>query len=216
MIQPTITFDKIQLFNADNMEVMKQYPDKYFDLAIVDPEFGIGIGNSPRLVTDKGLKAKEWDNKPIDNKYFDELFRLSKHQIIWGGNYYSLPPTKHCIVWDKKQPEGMSFGMFDFAWSSFDGANKMFRYSVQNELNKIHPTQKPVALYSWIIKNYVKPNMKILDTHLGSGSQTIAIDKANTIENMNLEFVGIEIDSEYFNDSVQRFKNYKQQKTIFD
>ena len=128
--------EKITVHNADNMAIMKTFKDKEFDLAIVDPEFGIGIGNSPRLVTDKGLKAKEWDNKPIDMNYFTELFRISKNQIIWGGNYYALPPTKHCIIWDKMQPEGMSFGMFDFMWTSFDGANKMFKYSVQKKRPK--------------------------------------------------------------------------------
>ena len=199
----------------DCMELMNQYPDKWFDLAIVDPEFGIGIGKSPRLVTDKGLKAKEWDNKPIDMNYFTELFKISKNQIIWGGNYYPLPANKHCIIWDKIQPEGMSFGMFDYAWTSFDGANKLFRYSVQKELNKIHPTQKPVALYEWILKNYAKPNEKILDTHLGSGSITIAIDKANTIDKMNLDFVACELDQEYFDASVKRFIDYKSQLTIF-
>jgi len=99
------------VYNQDCMEGMKQYPDKYFELAIVDPEFGIGIGNNPRLVTDKGLKAKSWDDKPINPLYFDELFRVSKNQIIWGGNYYALPANKHCIIWDKMQPESLSFGM---------------------------------------------------------------------------------------------------------
>ena len=121
----------INLYNIDCMEFMADKPDKFYDLAIVDPEFGIGIGNSPRLVTDKGLKAKDWDNKPINSRYFEELFRVSINQIIWGGNYYPLPANKHCIVWDKKQPEDLSFGMFDYAWTSFDGANKMFRRSVQ-------------------------------------------------------------------------------------
>ncbi len=121
----------INMMNCDCMDFMADKPDKFYDLAIVDPEFGIGIGNSPRLVTDKGLRAKGWDDKPVDPKYFNELFRISKNQIIWGGNYYPLPANKHCIVWDKKQPEDLSFGMFDYAWTSFDGANKMFRRSVQ-------------------------------------------------------------------------------------
>ena len=124
------------------------------------------------------------------------------------------------ICWDKGQRE-FSTSDGELAYTSFECKLRIFEMSRAKALSDnggttIHSTQKPVALYSWIIKNYIKPNMKILDTHLGSGSQTIAVDKANTIENMNLEFVGIEIDSEYFNDSVQRFKNYKQQKTIFD
>jgi len=94
----------IDIRNMDCMDLMKEYPDKYFDLAIVDPEFGIGIGHSPRLVTDKGLKPKTWDDKPIDTMYFNELFRVSNHQIIWGGNYYPLPANKHCIIWDKIVP----------------------------------------------------------------------------------------------------------------
>jgi site-specific DNA-methyltransferase (adenine-specific) len=191
------------------MDYMKDIPDKYFDLAIVDPEFGIGIGNSPRLVTDKGLKAKSWDNKPINKKYFDELFRTSKNQIIWGGNYYSLNGNKHCIVWDKKQPESLSFGMFDYAWTSFEGANKMFRFSVQNETNKIHPTQKPVQLYKWLLKNYAKPDFKIIDTHLGSGSSAIAA------YDFGCDFVGCEIDKDYYDAAVKRFEIHKMQQKLF-
>ena len=107
----------IELYNIDCMEKMKEYPDKHFELAIVDPQFGIGIGNSPRLVTDKGLDAKAWDDKPIDDMYFVELFRISKQQIIWGGNYFELPPNKCFIVWDKGQPEDISFAMAEYAWA---------------------------------------------------------------------------------------------------
>jgi site-specific DNA-methyltransferase (adenine-specific) len=119
---------KSEVHLIDCMEFLGSVPDKFYSLACVDPEFGIGIGNSPRLVTDKGLKAKAWDNKPIGMDYFDQLFRVSEMQIIWGGNYYPLPANKHCIIWDKMQPETLSFGMFDYAWTSFDGANKIFRY----------------------------------------------------------------------------------------
>ena len=199
----------IRFFNCDNMDFMKEIPDNYYDLAIVDPEFGIGISNSPRLVTDKGLKAKEWDNKPINMNYFTELYRISKNQIIWGGNYYTLPPTKHCIVWDKKQPEKLSFGMFDYAWTSFDGSNKMFRYSVQNELNKTHPTQKPIALYRWLLQNYAKQGDKILDTH--GGSMTIA--RACYEEGFDLDIM--ELDKEYFDKGVQKFKEHVSQIKLF-
>ena len=198
-IKPIYKTDFLDLFHCDNMELMASYPDKYFDLAIVDPEFGIGIGKSPRLVTDKGLKAKDWDNKPIDMKYFDEVFRTSKQQIIWGGNYYALPPTKHCIIWDKKQPEKLSFGMFDFAWSSFEGANKIFRKSVQDEQNKIHPTQKPVALYEWLLTNYAKKGQKVFDSHLGSASSAIAAHY------FGVDFVGTELDKDYFDAAKARF-----------
>ena len=197
------------VYNEDCMVGMKYYQDGYFDLAVVDPEFGIGIGNSPRLVTDKGKEAKSWDDKPIDMGYFTELFRVSKNQIIWGGNYYSLPPTKHCIIWDKMQPEEFSFGMFDYAWTSFDKPNKIFRYSVMNEKNKIHPTQKPIKLYEWLLKNYSKPGDKILDTHVGSGSSRIACDRGG------FDFVGFEIDRDYWLAAEERFRVYKMQLKLF-
>ena len=199
----------INFYKIDNIEFMKQKPDNYYDLAVVDPEFGIGIGNSPRLVTDKGLKAKEWDNKPVDMNYFTELFRVSKQQIIWGGNYYPLPANKHCIIWDKMQPEGMSFGMFDYAWTSFDGANKMFRYSVQKEQNKRHPTQKPVQLYRWILQRYAEKGFKILDTHGGSMTNAIACD----IEKCDLDIC--EIDTEYFDNGKKAFEIHKSQTVLF-
>jgi DNA modification methylase len=199
----------VELLNCDCLEYMKSLPDKAFDLAIVDPEFGIGIGNSPRLVTDKGREAKSWDDKPIDPSYFDQLFRVSKEQIIWGGNYYQLPGNKHCLIWDKKQPEKLSFGMFDYAWTSFDGANKIFRRSVQDEKDKIHPTQKPVSLYRWLIHNYAKEGDKILDTHLGSGSSAIAAHQ------MGFDFVGCEIDKDYYDAACKRFKEQTAQGDLF-
>lgn len=195
----------IELLHIDCMTYMAGLPDKAFDLAIVDPEFGIGIGNSPRLVTDKGLQAKSWDDKPIDPKYFTELFRVSKNQIIWGGNYYPLPANKHCIIWDKMQPEDMSFGMFDYAWTSFDGSNKIFRRSVKEEKDKIHPTQKPVSLYKWVLKRYANTGDKILDTHGGSRSLAIACD------HLGFDHVSCEIDIDYHNDSVKRFKEQTAQ-----
>jgi site-specific DNA-methyltransferase (adenine-specific) len=201
--------DKTQVFNMDCMEYMQSIPDNYFELAIVDPEFGIGIGKSPRLVTDKGKKAKKWDDKPISMNYFDNLYRISKNQIIWGGNYYALPANKHCIIWDKIQPEDLSFGMFDYAWTSFNGSNKIFRRSVQLEKDKIHPTQKPVKLYEWLLMNYAKEGNKILDTHLGSQSSRIAA------YNLGFEFVGTELDQEYFEQGCNRFDNHKKQLTLF-
>ena len=201
---------KMDLRNCDCMDLMKEFPDKHFELAIVDPEFGIGIGKSPRLVTDKGFKAKNWDDKPIDTKYFNELFRVSKNQIIWGGNYYSLSGNKHCIVWDKQQPEKLSFGMFDYAWTSFNGSNKMFRYSVQNETNKIHPTQKPVALYKWLLQNYAKAGDKILDTHLGSMSSVIAC------YDEKFDITGAELDPDYFNAGMERVAKHTTQVRLDD
>ena len=199
----------IELLNIDCMEYMAKLPDKAFDLAIVDPEFGIGIGNSPRLVTDKGLKPKAWDDKPISPEYFDHVFRVSVHQIIWGGNYYPLPANKHCVIWDKVQPEALSFGMFDYAWTSFDGANKLFRRSVQDEKGKIHPTQKPIKLYEWLLTNYAKPGQRILDTHLGSGSSAIAAHY------FGVDFVGCELDKDYYDAAVKRFEQATAQLAMF-
>jgi site-specific DNA-methyltransferase (adenine-specific) len=200
---------EITLLNIDCMQFMATLPDKAFDLAVVDPQFGIGIGRSPRLVTDKGLEAKEWDDKPIDDFYFTELFRVSLNQIIWGGNYYNLPPTKHCIIWDKLQPEKLSFGMFDYAWTSFETANKAFRRSPSSDRDRIHPTQKPVALYDWILRNYAKPGQRILDTHLGSGSSAIAAHY------FGCDFVGCEIDTDYFNAAKERFDRETRQIAMF-
>ena len=199
----------IELIHGDSLQALRGYGDNHFDVAIVDPEFGINIGHSPRLVTDKGLKAKDWDIKPIDHRYFDELFRVSKNQIVWGGNYYALPATKHCIVWDKMQPESMSFGMFDFAWTSYSGANKMFRSSVLKEKNKIHPTQKPVTLYKWLLHNYTKENDLILDTHLGSGSIAIACHY------MKRKLIGYEIDAEYYEKACKRFEEQTRQLALW-
>jgi len=199
----------IEVTNEDNMALMARYPDNHFELAIVDPEFGIGIGNSPRLVTDKGLKKKEWDNKPISMSYFDDLFRVSKNQIIWGGNYYPLPANKHCVIWDKLQPEKLSFGMFDYAWTSFNGPNKIFRYLVQLEKNKIHITQKPVKLYEWLLMNYAKKGDKILDTHLGSGSIAIAC------HNLGYDLTACELDKEYFEAAMKRLKQHQSQTKLF-
>ncbi len=209
--ETTFTSDNgmITFIHGDCMEFMAGCKENEFDLAVVDPEFGIGISESARLVTDKGLKAKKWDNKPIDSNYFNMLFAISENQIIWGGNYYPLPANKHCIIWDKLQPEKLSFGMFDYAWTSFHGANKMFRQSVQKETIHFHPTAKPIQLYRWIFKNYAKPTDHILDTHGGSMSSAIAAH----MEGLRLTI--IELDKEYFDKAINRFKIYEQQLTLF-
>jgi len=211
MTLPTPYYDHagIKIFEDDCMTAMKEMPDNAFELAVVDPEFGISIGRSARLITDKGLPAKAWDDRPISPNYFKELFRVSKNQIIWGGNYYDLPSTKHCIVWDKMQPEGLSFGMFDFAWTSFATSNKMFRRSIAKD-SRTHPTQKPIALYKWLLKNYAKPGDKILDTHLGSGSSAIAAYE------MGFDFTGYELDHEYFTAAIKRLKSHMAQGRLFE
>ncbi|MGI9159749.1 MAG: DNA methyltransferase [Saprospiraceae bacterium] len=204
---------------GDCMEVMKDYPDKYFDLAVVDPPYGIDLANMNMGIvkSKKASKAKNrkwrpknWDKQTPDNEYFLQLFRVSQAQIIWGGNYFELPPCKNFIILDKEIPAGLSFANCEMAWTSFDMAPKMFRYSAYlDKKDKFHPTQKPVKLYDWIFHNYAQPGFKILDTHLGSGSSRIAADRAG------LEFIGIEIDAEYFEKQERRFKEYKSQLVMF-
>ena len=203
--------DEFTFYNADNLEIMAQYPDKYFDLAIVDPPYGIGISSNP---VRQQHKKKQWDNEIPSIEYFEELKRVSKNQIIWGGNYFPLPPTQCFYIWDKKQPHDFSLAMCEMAWTSFSKPAKIWNLSVLKEQNKIHPTQKPVELYDWLIKNNAEPNQKILDTHLGSNSISIAIDKANKLDNMSLSFVGIELDKEYFDAGLKRFELAHKQQTL--
>lgn len=191
------------------MEVMARYPDKYFDLCVVDPPYGINrnsmnMGNSVFNKDDK-----KWDNLPPDKEYFNELMRVSKNQIIWGGNYFVLPPSQYFAIWDKGETMyGRDFAECEYAWVS-SGGTRIFKKS-PNQPDRIHPTQKPVALYDWIFKNYLPNGGKVLDTHGGSMSSRIAADKAR-----NIDFVGCELDKEYFDASVKRFEQYKSQLTLF-
>lgn len=210
---------KSEVFNMDCIEGMKQYPDKYFDLAIVDPPYGLdlanmnmGAGKSKKSSKLKNRKwvSKDWDKNTPNELYFNELFRVSKNQIIWGGNYFDLPPCKNYIIWDKEIPEGLSFADCEMAWTSFLNAPKMFRYSAYlDKANKFHPTQKPIKLYKWILNKYAKQGDKILDTHLGSGSSRIAAN------DMGFDFTGFELDKDYFNASQKRFQEHINQLTIF-
>ena len=214
----------LSFFNADNLEIMRGFVDNEFDLAIVDPPYGLdlanmnmGIGKSKKAskIENRKWKPKDWDKETPNNEYFTELKRISKNQIIWGGNYFELPPCKNYIIWDKEIPEGLSFADCELAWTSFDCAHKMFRYSAYlDKASKFHPTQKPIRLYEWILKKYAKENARILDTHLGSGSIAIAIEKANRLDKMNLQFVGIEIDKEYFEKALNRIEQYTRQGTL--
>ena len=200
--------DKITITNEDNMELMKRYPDNYFDLAIVDPPYGIGISKNP--VRQKHNK-KEWDNEiPLGN-YFNELKRVSKNYIIWGGNYFLsyLSNSQGFIIWDKKQPENFSLAMCEFAYSTIQSPAKIFRYSVLTEGNKIHPTQKPVALYKWLLDKYAKQGDKILDTHLGSGSIAIAC------HDYDFELTACELDKEYYSKAIERITNHTKQQKLF-
>lgn len=211
------------------MNVMAKYPDKHFDLAIVDPPYGIGehggknrtgIQSRKKGITPKNYENKGWDNKIPDDKYFKELFRVSKNQIVWGGNYFIhfLNPTPCFIVWDKKSNDGSDFADCELAWTSFKTAVRKFKYdwigfgylnNKQGE-SKIHPTQKPVQLYKWLLMNYAKPNDKILDTHLGSGSIAIAC------HDMGFDLVACEIDEDYYKAAVKRFNEQTRQQKLFD
>ena len=196
--------DYIEITNENNLDLMKRYSDKYFDLAIVDPPYGIGISKNPIR---QMHKKKNWDNEIPSKQYFDELFRVSKNQIIWGGTYFDLPPSQGFYIWDKKQPENFSLAMCEYAWSSIQKPAKIWSLSVMKEQNKIHPTQKPIELYEWLIMRNCEKGYKILDTHLGSGSIAIAIDIINKREQLNLQFVGCELDADYYNKAIERIKN---------
>jgi site-specific DNA-methyltransferase (adenine-specific) len=209
----------LTITNEDNMELMARYPDKYFDLAIVDPPYGIdlanmnmGIGKTKKASKAKNRKwkAKNWDNSIPNDEYFEELFRVSKNQIIWGGNYFNLGICNKFIIWDKEVPEGLSFSDCEYAWTSFSGANKIFRYSAYlNKSEKFHPTQKPPQLYKWLLDKYAKQGDKILDTHLGSGSIAIAC------HDYGFDLTACELDKEYFDKAMQRINNHTAQTKLF-
>jgi site-specific DNA-methyltransferase (adenine-specific) len=204
------------------MDIMAQYPDKYFDLAVVDPPYGIGAHIGTNQQTKKKFlnrKKYRWDDSTPNDKYFEELFRISKKQIIWGGDYFTehLPLSAAWIVWDKGL-RFLDFGDCEFAWVSPKfakyrcGQKRIFTFNPtapSKRMDKIHPTQKPIALYDWIFKNYANPNDKILDTHLGSGSSRIAAHRAG------LDFVGVELDKEYFDAQEKRFAEYVSQLKLF-
>lgn len=204
--------DYIEITNENNLDLMKRYSDKYFDLAIVDPPYGIGISKDHVRHTHK---KKDWDNEIPSKQYFDELFRVSKNQIIWGGNYFDLPPSQGFYIWDKKQPENFSLAMCEYAWSSIQKPAKIWSLSVMKEQNKIHPTQKTIELYEWIIMRNAEKDYKILDTHLGSGSIAIAIDIINKREQLNLQFVGCELDIDYYNKAIERIKSQTITQYLF-
>lgn len=198
----------ITITREDNMELMARYPDNYFDLAIVDPPYG--ILNKTKRGGDYKFNMDEyskWDVKPND-EYFNELFRVSRNQIIWGGNYFGQlwqrsEYNKGFIIWDKNQPETLNnFSMAEMAWSSLDRPSKIFRYSVRKNRNKIHPTQKPVELYDWLLKMYAKEGDKILDTHLGSGTVAIAC------YNAGLSLTACEISETYYLNALKKIKEF--------
>jgi site-specific DNA-methyltransferase (adenine-specific) len=198
---------------CDCMDFMAKFPDKYFELAIVDPPYGAagGIertGGSWSAKYDSDKKIKKWDISPSGD-YFEELFRVSKNQIIWGGNYFPLPPNRCFVIWKKHIPEKFSLSMCEYAWCSFNANAKWVEYPSNTEKERFHPTQKPVALYVWLLENYAKPGDKILDTHLGSQSSRIAAYQ------MGFDFWGCEIDPEYFADGCKRFEKETEQLALF-
>jgi site-specific DNA-methyltransferase (adenine-specific) len=193
------------------MEYMKSLPDNAFDLAIVDPPYGIDVTsmNMGGRKTIKPDKTKSWDNAIPNQDYFDELNRVSKNQIIWGGNYFPLPPTRCWLMWDKGESMyGRDFAEAEMAWTNFDKVVRLYKQN-PNQLDRIHPTQKPIKLYEWLLTNYAKQGDKILDTHLGSGSHAIACN------NLGFELVGCELDGDYFKASCERIAKEAQQERLF-
>lgn len=206
---------KIELLNVDCMEYMATLEDNTFDLAIVDPPYGIGKkllngGHNGTVKFHENYAKNEWDDYRPDKKYFDELFRVSKNQIIWGANYYIdfLKPSRGVICWDKNLGSPYNFSHWEMAWTSFDCIAKRIILS-SNQRESEHPTEKPIKLYKWLLHNYAKEGDKILDTHLGSGSSAIAAHK------MNYDFVGTEIYKEYCDAATKRFKEQTMQQSLF-
>lgn len=201
-----------EVYLMDNIELMKHYPDKYFDLAVVDPPYGLErFKKGGSHINKHGSEKGQWNNEKPTLEYFIELFRVSKNCIIWGGNNFDLPTSEYFIIWQKSNAEDFSFAMCEYAWTNCKVPAKIYRkFHVQvNDKNKIHPTQKPIELYDWILKNYATEGMKVLDTHLGSGSSRISANKAK------LHFVGCEIDEEYFNKQNKRYEEFVSQARLW-
>ena len=209
----------IEITNEDNMELMARYPDKYFDLAIVDPPYGIDMANKINSVTG-GIKhnAKDWDKYTPTQEYWNELFRVSKNQIVWGGNYFmsKIQRDSPCwIFWDKNNGDSL-FADGEMAWTSFDSPVRLAKIhwcgsAAKHETgqNKIHPTQKPVQLYKWLLDKYANPGDKILDTHLGSGSIAIAC------HDYGFDLTACELDVDYYNAAMKRINNHMAQTKLF-
>jgi site-specific DNA-methyltransferase (adenine-specific) len=203
-------FQNSRVYLMDCIEGMKQYQDKHFELAIVDPPYGINItaecmGGRKTVEPDK---TKIWDIEVPTQEYFDQLFRISENQVIWGGNYFQLPVSRYFAIWDKGETMyGRDFAECEYAWVR-SGGTRIYKKN-PNQPERIHPTQKPVALYEWLIHNYAKQGDKILDTHLGSQSSRIAAYKNG------FDFTAFETDAEYFDKGNKRFDEFKSQLRIF-
>lgn len=203
----------VELLHIDCMDYMRTLPDKAFDLAIVDPPYGIGMDGGN--VGYKGLndfEKKDWDRYVPGPEYFAELMRVSAAQIIWGGNYFDLPPSRCFLIWDKGEGfYGRTYAECEQAWVSIDGNAKIFKrdpLARGDYHGKIHPTQKPVPLYQWILRSYAKPGQRILDTHLGSGSSAIAAHY------FGCDFVGCELDPDYYKAACERFDRETRQQAM--
>ena len=201
---------KAELHLIDCMEYMATLPDKAFDLAVVDPPYGIGV-NSMNMGGRQTVKPdhRKWDDAVPPAAYFTELMRVSCHQIIWGGNYFELRPSRCFVIWDKGESMyGRDFAECEKAWVSFDKSARIYKQN-PNQLDRIHPTQKPVKLYEWLLTNYAKPGQRILDTHLGSGSSAIACN------NLGFEMVGCELDADYYTAACKRVEQATKQERLF-
>jgi len=200
----------IELLNIDCMEYMATLPDKAFDLAVVDPPYGIGakLVNGGTWAKNRKKEYSGWDKVP-PQEYFDSLFRVSKHQIIFGGNYFNLPPCRCFIIWDKPQMRIPTMADCEYAWTSFDSVAKIASILQDHGAKRIHLAQKPIALYSWILNKFAKPGQRILDTHLGSGSSAISAHY------FGCDFVGCEIDVDYFNATKERFDRETRQVAMW-
>jgi len=213
------------IYNMDCMEAMKEFPDNFFELAIVDPPYVQGkrgrtftstnknlTGNYKTARLNHGNKTKIDLGKQPNKKYFKELFRISRNQIIFGMQFFTphLPPNQCCIIWDKCQGEGMTFSEFELMWTSFETRTRIFRrHPLKDRLSVIHPTQKPIDLYRWLLMNYAKEGDKIVDTHMGSGSSVIACNR------LGYEVWAYEIDKDYFEDAKKRIDLEKTKLTLF-
>lgn len=213
----------MDLRNCDNMELMAEFEDNHFDLAIVDPPYGIGEGKKSRGMGTCAMagdyKIKDWDKSPPSEDYFKELIRVSKNQIIWGANHFisRIPYDSSCwIVWDKDNGSS-DFADAELAWTSFRTAVRIIKYrwvgmlqqNMKNKETRIHPTQKPAGLYKWILQNYAKEGDKILDTHLGSGSIACACHE------LHFDLTGCELDQEYYNAMLKRLDEHTAQQSLF-
>jgi len=203
----------INLYNGDSLKAIKEYPDNYWDLSIVDPPYGLGKrttdggGTNSQIKFMQDIRRSNWDDYTPTKEYFEELFRVSKNQIIWGGNYFDLPPTRTIICWEKVVMIP-TMSQIEIAWTSFDSPARIIKIN-NTDRNRFHPTQKPVKLYEWLLTNYAKEGDKILDTHGGSMSIALAC------HNLKFDLDLWELDPDYYEAGVKRFEQHKKQLQLF-